>query len=289
MKRIEHATFGPGGNSESFYNDGKKATAQAPEWVKARGLDAYEFEAGNGLNAGEATLRKIGEEAKKHGILMSLHTPYFISLSGVEEEKRLKSIDYISRSLFAAECLGADTIVIHTGSAAKITREEAMALAADTLERNLEVNGETDIRMGLETMGKINQLGTLDEVIRLCKISPKYHPVVDFGHMNARELGGYFPDCDSYRRVFDKIGSALGDEYAYNLHCHFSKIEYSNAGEKKHLTFSDTVYGPEFDPLAEAIVKEGVAPRIICESDGTMAEDALYMKEMWLKAKGGNI
>lgn len=289
MKRIEHATFGPGGNSESFYNDGKKATAQAPEWVKARGLDAYEFEAGNGLNAGEATLRKIGEEAKKHGILMSLHTPYFISLSGVEEEKRLKSIDYISRSLFAAECLGADTIVIHTGSAAKITREEAMALAADTLERNLEVNGETDIRMGLETMGKINQLGTLDEVIRLCKVSPKYHPVVDFGHMNARELGGYFPDCDSYRRVFDKIGSTLGDEYAYNLHCHFSKIEYSNAGEKKHLTFSDTVYGPEFEPLAEAIVKEGVAPRIICESDGTMAEDALYMKEMWLKAKGGNI
>ena len=289
MKRIEHATFGPGGNSESFYNDGKKATVQAPEWVKARGLDAYEFEAGNGLNAGEATLRKIGEEAKKHGILMSLHTPYFISLSGVEAEKRLKSIDYISRSLFAAECLGADTIVIHTGSAAKITREEAMALAADTLERNLEVNGETDIRMGLETMGKINQLGTLDEVIRLCKVSPKYHPVVDFGHMNARELGGYFPDCDSYRRVFDKIGSSLGDEYAYNLHCHFSKIEYSNAGEKKHLTFSDTVYGPEFEPLAEAIVKEGVAPRIICESDGTMAEDALYMKEMWLKAKGGNI
>ena len=289
MQRIEYPTFGPGGNSESFYNEGKKATVQAPEWVKAHGLDAYEFEAGNGLNAGEATLRKIGEEAKKHGILMSFHTPYFISLSGIEEEKRLKSIDYISRSLFAAECLGADTIVIHTGSAAKISREEAMALAADTLERNLDVNGSTNIRMGLETMGKINQLGTLDEVIRLCKISPKYHPVVDFGHMNARELGGYFTDCDSYRRVFDKIGSELGDEYAFNLHCHFSKIEYTKAGEKKHLTFADDLYGPEFHPLAEAIVKEGVAPRIICESDGTMAEDALAMKEMWLNAKGGNI
>ena len=289
MKRIDHATFGPGGNSESFYAEGKKATVQAPEWVKSRGLDAYEFEAGNGLTAGEATLRKIGDEAKKHGILMSLHTPYFISLSGVVEEKRLKSIDYISRSLFAAECLGADTIVIHTGSAAKITREEAMALASDTLVRNLEINGDTDIRMGLETMGKINQLGTLDEVITLCKISPKYHPVVDFGHMNARERGGYFPDCDSYRRVFDKIANGLGDDYAYNLHCHFSKIEFSDSGEKKHLTFEDNLYGPEFEPLAEAIVKEGVAPRIICESDGTMAEDALYMKEMWLKAKGGNI
>ena len=285
MIKIDHATFGPGGNSESFYNEGKKSTTQAPEWVKNRGLDAYEFEAGNGLNAGEATLRKIGDEAKKHGILMSFHTPYFISLSGIEEEKRLKSIDYISRSLFAAECLGADTIVIHTGSAAKITREEAMALAADTLERNLEVNGGTSVRMGLETMGKINQLGTLDEVIKLCKISPLYHPVVDFGHMNARELGGYFTDCDSYRRIFDRIGSELGDEKVYNLHCHFSKIEYTNAGEKKHLTFEDTVYGPEFDPLAEAIVREGVAPRIICESAGTMSDDALAMKNMWLSAK----
>lgn len=287
--RIDHATFGPGGNSESFYNEGFKSTLQAPAWLKERGIDAYEYQAGNGLTAGVATLKKIGEEAKKHGILMSLHTPYFISLSGIEEEKRLKSIDYISRSLAAAEALNADTIVIHTGSAAKITREEAMALASDTLTRNLEVNGNTNIRMGLETMGKINQLGTLDEVLTLCKISPLYHPVVDFGHLNARHIGNYFTDCDSYRAIFDRIANALGDEYAYNLHCHFSKIEYTNAGEKKHLTFADTVFGPSFEPLAEAIVKEGVCPRIICESAGTMAEDALYMKNAWLAAKGDNI
>lgn len=285
MKKIDHPTFGPGGNSESFYADGKKSTTQAPEWVKLKGLDAYEYEAGNGLTAGEATLAKIGEEAKKHGVLMSFHTPYFISLSGVDPEKRLKSIDYISRSLRAAELLAADTIVIHAGSAAKISREEAMALASDTLLRNLEVNGDTEVRMGIETMGKINQLGTLDEVIELCKLSPKYHPVVDFGHLNARHLGSHFPDCDSYRAVFDSIANGLGDEYAYNLHCHFSKIEFTGSGEKKHLTFADTVYGPEFEPLAEAIVKEGVAPRIICESDGTMAEDALDMKNMWLAAR----
>lgn len=286
MKRIDHATFGPGGNSESFYNEGKKSTVQAPAWLKERGLDAYEYQAGNGLTAGDASLRKVGEEAKKHGILMSLHTPYFISLSGVEEEKRLNSINYISRSLHAAELLCADTIVIHTGSAAKITREEAMVLAADTLTKNLEVNGDTTIRMGLETMGKINQLGTLDEVLTLCKIAPIYHPVVDFGHLNARHLGGYFSDVDSYRAVFDKIATTLGDDYAYNLHCHFSKIEYTKAGEKKHLTFEDTVYGPDFNPLAEAIVREGVCPRIICESAGTMAEDALFMKNQWLAAKG---
>ena len=286
MIKIDRPTFGPAGNSESFYEEGNKATIQAPSWLKARGLDAYEYQAGNGLTASDATLSAVGNKAREHGILMSLHTPYFISLSGVVEEKRLKSIEYISRSLHAAELLGADTIVIHTGSAAKISRDEAMALAADTLEKNLEINGNTGIRMGLETMGKLNQLGTLEEVIELCKISPAYHPVVDFGHLNARNVGGYFTCCDDYRRVFDAIGSALGDEYAYNLHCHFSKIEYTTAGEKKHLTFEDTQFGPEFDGLAEAIVREGVCPRIICESAGTMAEDALFMKNMWLSAKG---
>ena len=281
MKRIDHPTFGTGGNSDSFYNEGYKSTTQAPSWIKKIGLDAYEFEAGNGLKAGEETLRKIGDAARENGILMSFHTPYFISLSGTDPEKRLKSIDYISRSLWAAELLCADTIVIHAGSEAKISREEAMRLASDTLIKNLEVNGNTEIRMGIETMGKINQLGTLDEVIELCKISPKYHPVVDFGHLNARNVGNAFPDVDSYRAVFDKIANALGDEYAYNLHCHFSKIEYTSAGEKRHLTFADTVYGPDFEPLAEAIIKEGVAPRIISESDGTQAEDALSMKKIW--------
>ncbi|MBQ8141249.1 MAG: TIM barrel protein [Clostridia bacterium] len=282
---IDIATFGPGGNSESFYAEGNKGTVNAPKWVKEKGLDAYEFEAGNGLNASEETLAKIGEQARIHGVLMSFHTPYYISLSGVEEEKRLKSIDYIKRSLRAAELLGADTIVVHSGSAAKISRAEAMALASDTLRKTVEAIGHTDIHIGLETMGKVNQLGTLEEVIELCGISPEFYPVVDFGHLNARHIGGYFTDVDSYRFIFDKIANELGDKYAYNLHCHFSKIEYTQAGEKRHLTFADEEFGPEFEPLAEAIVREGVAPRIICESAGTMAEDALYMKKKWEEAR----
>ena len=277
---MSFATFGPGGNSESFYAEGHKSTAEAPAWVKARGLDAYEYEAGNGLTAGEASLRKVGEEAKKHGVLMSLHTPYFISLSGIDPEKRLKSVDYIKKSLWAAELLGADTIVIHSGSAAKITRAEAMALAKDTLEKIIEEVGDTPVHLGLETMGKINQLGTLEEVIELCKTDRHYYPVVDFGHLNARNIGGYYTDVDSYRRTFDLVANGLGDEIACTMHCHFSKIMYTSSGEKKHLTFEDEEFGPAFEPLAEAIIKENLAPRIICESDGTMAEDALYMKNL---------
>ncbi len=278
------ATFGPGGNGDWFYSEGKKSTLQAPGWLQEKGLDAFEYEAGNGITAGEGTLRAIGEKAREHGILMSLHAPYYISLSGVDKEKRMAGIAYIQKSLWAAELLGADTIVIHSGSAAKISREEAMALSCDTLMQVAEAVGNTRIRLGIETMGKINQLGTLSEVIEQCKVAPIYAPVVDFGHLNARNIGGAFPDIDSYRRVFDEIGNALGDDFAKNLHCHFSKIEYTKAGEKKHLTFADEVFGPLFEPLAEAIVRENVAPRIICESAGTQAEDALFMKDTYLHA-----
>lgn len=282
FEEITRPTFGPGGNGDLFYAAGNKSTLQAPGWLKAYGLDAFEYEAGNGIAAGEASLRAIGEKAREHGILMSLHAPYFISLSGVEEEKRLKSLDYIQKSLWAAELLGADTIVIHSGSAAKITREEAMRLSCDTLEKVAAAVGDHPAaRLGIETMGKINQLGTLDEVIEQCKVAPIYTPVVDFGHLNARELGGAFPDTDSYRRVFDRIATSLGDSHARYLHCHFSKIEYTKAGEKKHLTFADTTFGPFFEPLAEAIIRENVCPRIICESAGTQAEDALFMKSVW--------
>lgn len=281
IRKPDRATFGPGGNSQSFYDAKYKSTKQAPAWLRSIGLDAYEYEAGNGIAASEQSLAEIGEAAKENGILMSLHTPYFISLSGVDEEKRLKSIDYIEKSLWAAKLLFADTIVIHCGSAAKISREEAMRLSADTLYRMLERLGDTDISFGIETMGKQNQLGTLDEVIELCRADKRLSPVVDFGHLNARDCGGVFVTADDYRRVFDKIGDALGDDKAKYLHCHFSKIEWTDKGEKRHLTFADSVYGPDFEPLMEAIAREGLCPRIISESAGTQSDDALAMKKYY--------
>ena len=277
---IDRATFGPGGNSDSFAAEGFKSTIQAPGWVKRRGLDAYEYEAGRGVAAGEDALRAIGAKAREHGILMSLHAPYFISLSGTDPEKRLKSVEYIEKSLWAAELLGADTIVIHCGGASGRDRREAMELSKDTLRHVIEAVGDTKIHLGIETMGKLNQLGTLEEVLELCAVDPHYYPVVDFGHLNARNIGGYYTDVDSYRRTFDTIANAMGDDVARYLHCHFSKIEFTAAGEKRHLTFEDDVFGPAFEPLAEAIVRESLCPRIICESDGTQAEDALFMKRL---------
>ena len=275
------AFFGPGGNSDAFRAAGFFSTLDAPRFVFDTGLDAYEYEAGNGLSANPKLLLAIGEEARKYNIKMSFHTPYFISLSGVVEEKRLKSIDYIRQSLDASHLLGASTIVVHSGSAAKITRDEAMRLASDTLVRTLSSVDTYGIKIGLETMGKKNQLGTLDEVLELCRIDSAFVPVVDFGHLNARDLGSVFLKRDDYMRVFDKISSRLGADVAENLHCHFSKIEWTDAGEKRHLTFDDSQYGPSFEPLMECIAKERLSPTIICESAGTQSDDALAMKKYY--------
>lgn len=279
------ACFGPGGNSEAFKLAGGKSTLDAPRWLHSIGLDAYEYEAGNGIATSPSMLAAIGKEALENNIKMSLHTPYFISLSGVDPEKRLKSIKYIADSLDAARLLGAKTIVVHTGSAAKISRDEAMRLAADTLVKTLSAVDTYGIKIGLETMGKVNQLGTLDEVLELCRIDSAFVPVVDFGHMNARGCGGVFESSDDYLRVFDRIDRTLGADIAKNLHCHFSKIEWTAAGEKKHLTFADTVYGPDFEPLVEAIVKNSLTPTIISESAGTQSDDALAMKKYYEELK----
>ena len=277
----DRALFGPGGNSDSFYAAGFKASKDAPAWIRSVGLDAYEYQAGNGLTAGKTALCEIGEAARQAGIRMSIHAPYFISLSGVDPVKRLGSLRYIRQSLEAGEHLGAYLAVVHTGSAAKISRSEALMLAEDTLRHLLEEIPDNGILIGLETMGKINQLGTLDEVISLCRLSPRFVPVVDFGHLNARECGGVFKTPDDYRRVFDRIGDRLSDSVAKNLHCHFSRIEWTGSGEKKHLTFSDAEFGPDHEPLMEAIAKEALTPTVICESAGTMADDALTMKQYY--------
>lgn len=280
---MEFALFGPGGNGDWFRADKMKSQLQTPGWLRSKGIDAFEYEATRGVTAGEESLRAFGEKVIEHGIRVSLHTPYFISLSGVEPEKRLGSLRYITQSVRAAELIHAGTVVIHSGSTAKMDRREAMALSCDTLEKALEAVGDTDVKLGIETMGKLNQLGTLEEVIEQCRVAPgRFVPVVDFGHLNCREQGKAFPDADAYRRVFDRVAEALGDEIARNMHCHFSKIEYTAAGEKRHLTFADgDAFGPAFEPLCEALVKDALTPCIICESAGTQAEDALAMKTFY--------
>ena len=282
--------FGPAGNAENFYLAGNKHSFQMPEYLEKIGLEAYEYQCGRGVNISDEQAKKIAEEAKKHGVVMSLHAPYFISLSSVEKEKRDKSIEYVEQSVIAADNMGASRVVIHSGSCAKMSRRDAMELAKDTLKRALAaVNslGLSHIHLCPETMGKINQLGDLDEVLELCSLDESLIPTIDFGHLNARTLGGLKEAAD-FERIFDAIENKLGFNRLKYFHSHFSKIEYTAGGEKRHLTFEDDKFGPDFIHVAKLVKKKALCPTFICESSGTMDVDALKMKSIYsdLKLEG---
>lgn len=277
--------FGPGGNCDMFYESGYKNTYQMPEFLSKVGLDAYEIQCGRGVRMNDAAAKKLRDEAEKYGIALSVHAPYYISMSSVEEEKRLNSINYILQSAALAKKTGATRIVIHSGSCSKMSREAALELAVDTMKKSVAVmdeNGYADILMCPETMGKINQLGTLDEVISLCLVDERIIPTIDFGHLNAREGGCLFTAPD-FENIIERVKNKLGDYRAKHFHVHFSKIEFSSGGEKRHLTFEDTVYGPDFEPLADVLCKHDLHPIIICESAGTMSKDAMYMRDVYRK------
>lgn len=282
------ARFGPAGRPESFAAMGFKRTAEIPAYLERFGLDAFEYQCGRGVRYAEKELLELKEKAAGN-VALSVHAPYYISLSSVEEEKRLASVKYITDTAQAAWIMGGDRIVVHSGSCGKIAREEALELAKGTLRLALDAlrrMGLEGITVCPETMGKINQLGSLSEVLELCAMDEGLLPCIDFGHLNARTFGGIRERKD-YAAILDAVEERLGTDRASRFHAHFSKIAYTEkGGEKAHLTFADTVYGPDFEPLMEEVARRGWSPRFICESAGTQAEDARAMAEHYRREMG---
>ena len=275
------AIFGPAGNAESFPY---KSSADAPRWLAELGLDCYEYQCGKGVNVREETARNIGAAAVAAGIRLSLHAPYFINLANPDPESLQKTIGYITAACQAADWMGAGRVVIHSGALMKRTRREALDIALRSLKAVIAAcddAGYGHIALCPETMGKINQLGDLTEVLELCEVDERLVPCVDFGHLYARSLGE-LNGADACKAMLDEMADALGEARASRFHSHFSKIAFTpKGGEQKHLRFSDQGWGPEFRPLAEEIARRGWSPTLICESSGTQSEDALTMKAIY--------
>ena len=267
--------FGPAGSCERAAAEKIKSTEKLIEFIAANGLNAFEYQCGRGVMIKEPKGIAIGEKAKEYGIKLSIHAPYYISLASIEEEKRLNSINYIFQSAQAASWMGADRIVVHPGGLGKKSRAEATALAKETLsaaQKHLDEHGLGDIHICPEVMGKINQLGDLSEVLEFCTLDERMIPCVDFGHLNSRMQGTM-----DYVKALDEIENVLGADRLKSMHIHFSKIEYTSGGEKRHLTFADEVYGPQFEPLMEEFVRRDMHPTVICESAGTQTDDSVTM------------
>lgn len=278
--------FGPSGSSASYAAEGLSGTERAAAWIAARGLDCYEYSFGRGVQMGESKAIAIGDAFRSANVEISAHAPYYVNFANPDDAAAAKSYGYVLDSAKALRLMGGRRTVFHPAAQGKAAREEAVALTEDRLKvlrDYIYLNGLEDMLFCPETMGKIGQIGTVEEVARFCAVDPVFIPAVDFGHINAREQGSLKTAAD-YRARLEYLIEKLGMEKMKHFHVHFSKIQYSGKGEVRHLTFEDDVYGPEFEPLAEVLVELGLEPYVVSESAGTQAEDARAMKDIYFRA-----
>ena len=277
--------FGPSGNCESFYAEGFSHTEESAAFVKQRGLDCFEYSFGRGVRMSEDKAISIGDAFRQAGVEISVHAPYFINFANPDDEMAAKSYGYVLDSAKMVKLMGGKRVVFHPAAQGKATRDEAVALTEERLKilrDYIYLNDLQDLIFCPETMGKLAQIGTVEEIVRFCKIDPVFTPCIDFGHINAREQGS-LKTVDDYKTRLQYMIDELGYDRMKHFHVHFSKIMYSVKGEIKHLTFQDEIYGPEFAPLAVALKELRLEPYIVSESAGTQAEDAKEMKDIYNK------
>jgi deoxyribonuclease-4 len=279
--------FGPAGASESFYEQGHKSSLDMPLWLAKLGLNAFEYQSTRGVKIGEETAVKLGQLAAQHGIKLSMHAPYYINLATRDEEMKKKTRGHLLKSLQAASFMRAKVVVFHPGSGSGVDRKENLTAAKSLLKDILNeaaAEGLDAVQLAPETMGKRNQLGSLEEILELCELGPGVIPAVDFGHLHALS-GGALVDRPAFEAVLNLIQERLGRAYLQNLHIHFSPVEFTEAGEKKHGTTLETGLGPDFTPLAETLVEWDLKPTVICESAGRQAEDAMVYRDIYMRLR----
>ncbi len=275
--------FGPSGFCEKF-SENHKATEEMPLWLEKHNLDAYEYAFNKGVRISDEKAISIRNAFEKTCCQLSVHGPYYINLANPDDEMAMKSKMYIIDSLSKMRLMGAKYLVYHPGSLMKLSREEAFALVmkrTKELVQLLNEYGFDDMFICPETMGKHGQVGTVEEVAKMCAIDNRIIPTLDFGHINAFTLGGLKTEED-FENVFKILEKYIGERYK-KVHIHFSKIEYGSKGEIKHLKFDEDEknFGPDYKLLAKVLKKLDIDATVICESRGSQTEDAEKMKEFF--------
>ncbi len=279
--------FGPSGNCELFFARGYSHTEEEAKFVREMGLDCFEYSFGRGVQMTEAKARSIRAAFEEQGVEISVHAPYFINFANPDGGMIEKSVGYVLDSAKMLALMGGKRLVFHPAAQGKDSRAAALARTADNLKRlrdEIYARGMEGLMFCPETMGKLAQIGTIEEITAFCAIDPVFTPCVDFGHVNAREQGSLRTVRD-YRDRLEFMIEGLGYGRMKHFHVHFSKIQYGPKGELRHLTFEDTEYGPPFEPLAEALAELELEPYVVSESAGTQGEDARTMKEIFYARK----
>ena len=221
---------------------------------------------------------------EEKNIEVSVHAPYFINFANPDPEMIEKSNMYVVACLQKMKFLKAKKLVFHPGTMMKMTREEAFSNTLTNIKNLLNVLDEygfEDYYLCPETMGKHGQIGTVEEIAKICAIDERIIPTIDFGHVNSFNQGSLKTQQD-FEDIFNVFKNHLGGRFN-KVHIHFSKIRYGSKGELCHLTFEDDEFGPEFEPLAKVLKKFNVEGTVVCESRGTQTKDAVFMKNVYSK------
>lgn len=267
--------FGPAGRPINYSGNAKDACP----YIKSEGLDAYEYQATYGVKISQSSANDLKNSSTSEDVLVSMHAPYYINLSSNKDDVVERSIQRLVQSAKAAEWMGAYRIVFHPGFYTTYTPEEAMMRcksAVNDIIEKLDSLGVKDFCFAPETTGKKSQLGNLDEIIELCNSFDKFQPTVDFAHVHAR-TGGGISKREDYAKIFGKLENELGIN---RLHSHFTHIEFTDSGERKHHILSDHNYGPPMEPFIEEVIECGWNVTVICESP-LIDQDAILMKDLY--------
>jgi deoxyribonuclease-4 len=263
--------LGPGGLPTITEGD----TIQGLKDLKKLDLNALEIEFVRGVYLKKDKALEIGKLAKKLGIKLSIHAPYFINLCNPQKIKM--SQKRILDSCEIAHYLEAEYVVFHPGYYGALSPEKAYYLVKKSCEELVSIidKNRWSVTLGLETTGKKSQFGTLEENLQISKEINGCAPVIDFAHIFARNSGKI-----DFGEVLDKVKNFK------ELHTHFSGIEFTEKGEKRHLEIS--VKKPNFEDLARELVNRGFNKKkditIISESP-ILEQDSLKMKKILEKLK----
>jgi len=271
--------FGPAGVPLSAKT---RSTLDGIKRCSELGLSAMEVEFVHGVKMESEIALQANKIAKELDIELSIHAPYYINLCSLDKKIVARSIYHIFSSMKIGHLLKAKPIVIHTGFYQNKPKEVCDKLVlenyADLIQKAKKENIE--FLLGPELTGKPTAYGNLEEIVNLSlKLGiDNIIPVIDFAHYYAR--ANPLKSEEDYKKVLDYCEKNLGEKFAKNLHIHFSGIEFTEKGERKHLPVKSNT--PPFKPLLKVLKEGGYAGKIICESP-LLEQDALILQKEFEK------
>jgi deoxyribonuclease-4 len=262
--------------------DGSKDAVDAVERTAALGLQAMELQFVRDVRQRDEVARAVRQRAEELDILLSAHGPYYISLASASTETVEKSRDWLLRAARAADAAGAWILVLHAGTYGKRSGTETSAMiAANVLACREQLDREGNgIVLGLETPGKVAAWGSIAEVHEIMGQVRGVQPVLDLAHLHARGRGA-MGTVTAFAAVLREYGLRPTER----THCHFSGIEFTAAGEKRHLPLDSL--SPDFRHFASAFVPAEGRLTVISETPNPQ-EGARSMLEQW-RAAGGRV